>query len=343
MNIQKKVVVFLLLLSVIFSKKLYTLNKAKNFLLNFKNTPKRQLDIPKKLFKNPFHENLWAGFIQNKNPQKALQILGKLIKTNKYAYKHLIVLLHKTRQNRKIVEMIPILKTAFPEAFQNIPDVGFMVAYALVRNNIMLNNMMMPIVYNPKAMDILIPLNNKFPDHQKIATLTATLYDLNKEIKSALAVSEKYLNSSATKVTDFLEYFKNSTRRLKIGEQKKALISIEKCLEIQPRFVNAWIFAASLKDKMGKTEEAMNDCKKALDLAGPNKALALLLIKLFFKFKKVQHRLNEFVMNKQCFNKALQLFNTKQNNKALEYINKCLSTKLKNNTQKNILRVKASP
>jgi len=238
--------------------------------------------------------------------------------------------------------LMPLLKTAFPESLKEIADMGFMIAYALARNNLLVNNMFMPIIYNPKAMDILIPLNNKFPTHQKIATLTATLYDLNKETKNALAVSEKYLNASVSKPTDFLEFFKNSARYLRLGEKNKALINVKKCIDIQPRFVNAWIFSASLKDQMGKTEEAMNDCKKALDIAGPNKALALLLIKLFFKFKKVQHRLNEFVMNKKCFEKALRLFNTRQNNKALQYINKCLSEKLKNNTRtnKNALKVK---
>jgi len=328
MNGQKKIALGLLLSTVIFSK-IYS--------IGFSNAPLKR-------FKNAFHENIWAGYIQKKKPQKALEIFANLIKKNKYAYKWLITLLHKTGQNKKIIELIPLLKTVFPESLKEIADMGFMVAYALVRNTVFINNMIMPLVYNPQAIDILVPLNNKFPSHQKIATLISTLYDLNKETQNALAVSEKYLNSSATKPTDFLEYFKNSARHLKLGDKDKALINVEKCLEIQPRFVNAWIFSASLKDQMGKTEEAMNDCKRALELAGPNKALALLLIKLFFKFKKSQHRLNEFVMNKTCFEKALQLFNTRQNNKALEYINKCLSEKLKkSHTNKDVLKVKIQP
>ena len=68
-----------------------------------------------KIYKNPFHENMWGVYIQKKQPFKSFQIFANLTKTNKYAYKWMINFLHKTGNNQKIAALVPLIKSAFPE------------------------------------------------------------------------------------------------------------------------------------------------------------------------------------------------------------------------------------
>jgi len=292
--------------------------------------------------KNPFHENMWSVYIQKKQPKLAFSIFANLVKKTKYAYKWLINFLHKTGNNKKLASMIPLIKAAFPDLLKNDPDTGFMVAYAIVRKNVIVNKMLMPIVYDNAAMDILLPLNKKFPSNQKVSGLLSTLYDLNNDPQNALAISEKYLNISVTKPTDFLEYFKNAARYLKLKNKNKALHAVKKCLDLQPKFLQGWILLATLHDQQGNTQEAINSCLRALELSGPNKAIEYMVIRLFFKLKKAQHRVSEFVMNKACFEKAVQFLRKKEHKKALEYIDKCLSEKTLNKqpAQKDMLKIK---
>jgi tetratricopeptide (TPR) repeat protein len=282
-----------------------------------------------KIYKNPFHENMWGVYMQKKQPLKSFQIFANLTKTNKYAYKWLINFLHKTGNNQKITSLVPLIQSTFPQIITDDPDIGFMVAYAISTSDITpgLNNNCPQIKYNQSAMDILIPLNRKFPNHQQVASLTATLYDLNNDPQNAIAVSEKYLNIATSKPTDFLEYFKNASRYLKISNKKLAFKNAKKCLDLQPKFNQGWVLLATIYDQLEKTQDAINACKKALELTGPNSAIEYMFIRLFFKLKGSQQLVSEFVMNKQCFEKAIELLRKKEYDKALDIMDKCLTQK----------------
>jgi len=301
-----------------------------------------------KRFKNPIHETIWSVYSQKKDPKKSFLTLAKLAKKNKYAYKWLISLLHKTGNFQKISQMIPLIKSTFPDILQNDPDIGFMLAHSLMRrktipgNRLLIRGQPLQITYDQGAMDIILPLNKKFPTHQQTAALTAALYDLSNDPLNALAVSEKYLNSSATKPTDFIVYFKNAARHIKLGKKTDALKSTKKCLGIQPGFVPAWILSANLHNEVDEVEAAINDCKAALDIAGPNKTIVFMIIKLFFKLKKAQHKLSEFVLNKQCMEKAMILVGEKKYDEALNFIDTCLATKTKpeEKARKELLKIK---
>ncbi|MFC1842707.1 tetratricopeptide repeat protein [Candidatus Dependentiae bacterium] len=298
--------------------------------------------VDEKKFKNDYHKEMWAVYQQKKDPQKAFELFTDLVKKNKYAYKWLINFLHRTGNNQKIASMIPLIKSAFPELIKDDPDIGFMIAYALVRKKTMIKGKCMPLVYNNTAMDILIPLHRKFPSNQKVAALTSTLYDLNNDPQNALAISQKYLNIAASRPTDFIEHFKNAARYSKLKNKTKALESAKKCLELQPKFLNGWVLLATLHDQQENTQKAIDACKKALEISGPNRIIEFMLIRLFFKLKKAQHRVGEFVMNKKCFEEAIKLMREKKHDKALDYIDKCLSEKLKQNNvpKKDLLKIK---
>jgi len=303
-----------------------------------------------KRFKNTIHETIWSVYSQKKDPKKSFSTLLKLAKKNKYAYKWLISLLHKTGNFGKISQMIPLIKATFPDILQNDPDTGFMLAHALMRckgtfqSSLFACKQKQPLqlAYDQGAMDIIQPLNKKFPTHQQVAALTAALYDLSNDPLNALVIAEKYLNSSATKPTDFIIYFKNTARYIKLGKKNKALASIKKCIELQPGFVPALILSANLNNEMNKIEEAISNCKAALETAGPNKMIIFMLIKLFFKLKKAQHKLSEFVLNKECMEKAMKLLEEKKYDKALNFIDTCLAKKTKpdEKTKKEQLKIK---
>ena len=287
-----------------------------------------------KRFKNPIHENIWSVYRQKKDPKKSFATLLKLAKTNKYAYKWLVGLLHKTQNYGKIRQMIPLIKSTFPDILENDPDIGFMLAHALMqRKTIPCSRCFMghqppQITYNKDAMDIIQPLNKKFPTHPQAAALTAALYDLSNDPLNALVISEKYLNNAVTKPTDFVVHFKNAARYIKLGKKNKAIESTKKCLDIQPGFVPAWILSANLYNEINKIDEAIKNCKEAIKIAGPNKMILFLLIKLFFKQKKAQHKLNEFVLNKTCLDNAIALLKEKKYDEALNFIDSCLAKKI---------------
>jgi len=264
--------------------------------------------------KNAYHGNFWGVFMQNKQPQKALNIFNSILQENKYVYKWLINFLYQKGQYQQIQKYIPLIKARCPELLTNDPDTGFRVAYSLVVPTAQKKAIFLtPLAYNPKAMDILVPLNNKFPTHRKIASLISTLYDINNDPQNALAVSEKYLNSSATKPVDFIEYFKNAARYVKLEKLQKSLEAVKKSIDLQPKFINSWLFSAAIKAKLMMLDEAIKDCIAALKIVGPNQKVIQFLLTLFFKKK-----------SRQQFTTALQLFKGKKYKQALEYMETCL-------------------
>jgi len=280
-----------------------------------------------KRFKNHLHELMHAKFIENAQPKKALDIYNELIKTRRYTYKWLIHLLHKTGSHDKIRQMIPLIKTSFAELLKEDPDTGFIIAYSLAKQQIPINQKIVALKYSPKAMDVLIPLVNKFPANQKIASFTATQYELNGEIKNALSISEKYLNISATKPTDYLEYFKNSDRYLRLNNTTKAWESIKKCVEIQPNFIPGLVKSVKLGEQVGKTDDAIKNCIAILELVGPRKCVIANLMRLFFKLRGQQHKTTRFQIDPACYKNAKNLFGQKKYRQALEFLDRCLSTK----------------
>jgi len=285
------------------------------------------VDQEEKIFKNPIHSNIWAVYVQKKQPKKALDLFINLIKKNKYAYKWLVNFLHGTCQFNKIRQMLPIIKTASPQFLKEDPDTAFRVAHALVRSNVVINGALQMLAYNPEAMDILVPVHNKFPTHQKVASLLATLYDLNNEPQNAIEVTEKYLNSSVLKPMDFIMLFKNASRYVKLDDKKKALEIVKKSLELQPKFINGWMLSAAINDQLGNTQEAIDDCLKGLETGGPNAIMHQYLIKLFLKLKKAKHQLSTFSLSKECFAGVLQLLNQKKYKEGLKKLDDCLSQK----------------
>lgn len=312
----------------IFQTTIFKVNNTKTGIIF--NT-KKQENINEKNYKNPFHENMWGVFMQKKAPAQSFKIFADLTKTNKYAYKWLINFLYKTGNNQKLSSITPLIKSSFPQLLSTDPDAGFMVAYALSCINFPANlpagNMAenaCPITYNQQAIDILLPLNQKFPTHQQVASLLSTLYDLNNDPRNALEISEKYLNSASSKPTDFLEYFKNASRYLKLEDKENALKSTKKCIELQPAFPNGYILLATIYDQMDNIQEAIDACKNALEVTGQNNAIEYMIIRLFFKSKKAQNKANDFFINKKCFEKAIELIRKKEYEKAFDIMDKCL-------------------
>jgi len=317
---------------------------SKDLAKEMRKTPKK---IKQKILKNPLHAVFWGVYSQKKSPKKTFETLTKHLKDNKYVYKWLINFLHKTKNFFQVRQLLPKIKKMFPELLKKDPGTGFKMAYALLKQVKIQTQKMPKIIYN-QIMDILVPLNKKFQSNQQVASLTAMLYDLNNDPRNAIAVAKKYLNSSAAaKPTDFITYFKNAGRYASLSEihkanktkshkkLKKALINIKKSLDLQPRFPNSWLVSASIKEKLGKLDDAIKDCKKAIKITGPNKKMIQVLLSLFFKQKKVQYKKNMFKIESQCFMNALMLFKQKKYNEALEQLNKCLSDQQKGTQQES--------
>ena len=339
----KKMVIALAIISVLFQFQLQLHCDTKQEVLHIPE------ELKVKIFKNPIHTHLWSIYSQKKSPQQSFEMLTKLIKKNRYAYKWLIDLLYKTGNLYRIEQLIPAIQKSFPDLLKNDPGTGFKIAHAIIKKVMLATKQIPKPIYN-QAMDILIPLNKKFPDHQKIATLTATLYDLNNDPRNAINVAKKYLNVSAELPTNFVEYFKNAGRYLKLiaGQKdkkiidkklRKALDNLQKSIDLQPQFPNSWILSAVIKEKLNMIDSAIKDCKKALELTGPNKKVVQILLTLFFKQKKLHNKQNMFKIDAACFNQALTLIKEKKYDAALELLNKCTAKPPKEDGKTKVLKI----
>jgi len=294
---------------------------------------KNKQSISQQILVNDYHAIFWARYIEHKNPKLSFEMFKNLITKNQYSYKWFIDLLHKMNQFQLIRQITPLIKSTYPELLKKDPEAGFQIAHALVRPQIT-QQIVLPISYNPEAMDILVDLNNRFPEDYKISTLTSMLYDLNQEPQNALAVSEKYLNTSPNRASNFIEYFKNAARYLKLGKTDRAIENVKKSLDLQPRFINGWLFLASIKEQAEKIEEALEHCLTALEIIDEEgrqdikPKVTQYLLRLFFKKKQLQYKIDNFVIKKECFTQAMHLLNQKKYKQSLEHIEKCLSEKL---------------
>jgi len=273
------------------------------------------------------HRYIWANYNQfGGKVAAAQQWYNKLLTSHAsvYMYKGYVTLLFQTGQFQKIVQLIPQLDTTFSDD----PKVQLMFALALAKTN-----------NQHAANERLIKINDQFKSNQEIAFYTANVYLSRKEPKNALIVIDNLLNSSARKPTNFIFHFLKSQIYVQINNKPKALESVKRSLDMQPKFDKGWLLYALLKEEIGNLDDAINGYTTFLELTGgSNKQVAKHLLGLVIKQKVLQQGNKPLIMSASCFEKALMLYEQKEYSQALKQIDACLKEK-PNDTDSKLLKI----
>jgi len=242
-----------------------------------------------------------------------------------YAYKGYVHLLYDTGNFDKILYAIPQLDPVFAK------DAEIELIFAQVMDRSGRKN---------EADDRFIKLNDTFKSNQEIAFNASNSYLRRKEPENALKVIDGLLNSSPRKPNNFIFYFMKSQIHLQLNDKVKALDSIQKSLDLHPRFDKGWLLYALLNEQSGQLKDAIKGYSSFLEVSpGSNRDIESHLLQLIFKQKTLEQSHNNIlVMNKQCFERAILLFDKKQYDQALEQIDQCIKEK-PDDDQAKLLRI----
>jgi len=261
-----------------------------------------------------FQQHFWAEYlrIEGKAGQAVQWAAGNIAHhAPAQAYKSYVPALFAAGDFDKIVPLIPKIESVFPDD----PNLGLIIAQALEETG-----------DKAGAAARYIQLNEKFKGNHEIAYHAIEAYVAQQKPKKALDIIDKELNSIARMPNRFVFYFLKSQILTQMGKPAAALVTIKKCVELQPMFDKGWLLLAILQEQEGKINDAIKGYTNFLEIGGGNKEIENHLIQLIFKQKMVAQNNNKVVVvNKDCFAQALQLFENHEYAKALTNIEQCMA------------------
>jgi tetratricopeptide (TPR) repeat protein len=229
--------------------------------------------------------------------------------TSIYSYKGYLFFLAETKQFKKIIELMPTINTKFSQD----PDVQLIFVTALNETNQI-----------KKADSLVISLSQSFKTHAEIALLAAQAYLRQREPENALLAINGYLNNTPRRPNNFVFYFLQSHVHIQLNQLQPALDSIKKCLELHPHFDKGWLLSASLHEKQGKIEEALNGYTTFLELSGGNSQIEQHILGLMLLRKNMEQQKSHLLSRTININNALILFRQQRYPQALAHTNKCI-------------------
>lgn len=272
------------------------------------------------------HRYIWANYNQFGNrPQIASVWYSQLLASQPplYSYKGYINFLYSSGKFKNIVAMIP----AFDTAFDQDPEIQLIFARALEKIGAL-----------SQADDKIIRLSSHFKTHQEIAFQAANSYLRRKEPENAIKAIDDLLNNSPRKPNNFVFHFLKAQIYNSLNKKEDALNSIKICLDLHKDFDKGWLFFALLEEELGQLDQAIKGFTHFLELTGSNREIEQHMLQLTFQQKIAQKRNYAFSSEKNCFEKALALFDRKQYHQALTQINNCLHAE-PNNKQARLLKI----
>jgi len=274
---------------------------------------------------NAYANAIRANILPARASKEKIKILTRAIKQtqNPILYLQLIEAYYTSNRLNSIIVLLD-KKPELKKLIMKRPHIGLTIVRTFAKKG-----------QNKQAMELLINLNDKNPTDQEIAFITAQFYEKRKELKNAIEVTDKYLNKSVKKTSNFAFLFLKSRLYLKMDEKEKALNSINEALKLQPHFDMGWFIFAQLKEKKGELEGAIKGYSNYLELASSKKgnmarhmlfkAIEAKLLKLIFIQIVKKHPTSDPNKMEQYRNKVINLFKQKKYKGALQELNKILS------------------
>jgi len=248
------------------------------------------------------------------NFQKSFQQFKKLLKESKQASakQGMAKILNKMGKYDQIVE--------YKDALENDHESQLILIQAYLAKN-----------EKEKAFNLLQAMIKKAPDNSKITFLYASLLTEDGNYQEALKIIDNFLKNKtdASEMANFL--FLKAQIYLQTEDINLAETEINRCLEINNNFENAWLVKALILEFSNKIKEALSAYKKYLTLkeeqGEPNILVQQKYIQLLFsnndlegaeiEMQKLPNKDGKFFFDnalinwkKQNFTKALECINT---------------------------------
>ena len=263
---------------------------------------------------DPVHHYFWANYQQFRGNTKEAQAWYDSLLTNQrssiYTNKGYLHFLHDSGDHKRIVELIPKLE----KTFENDPDIQLIFAQALKKTGDV-----------KQADNKIVKLAHQFTTHPEIVFQAAEVLVRNHQHENALLVIEDYLNSAPHRPNHFIFHFLKAQVHSQLGNYQLAKTSVQECLAIQPRFPQGWLLLALMEEQAGKLDDAIKGYSSYLEVAGSNQQIEQHLLRLAFKQKSLKNSYGMLAINKNCFDKAVLLYDRKQYAEALKQLDICLS------------------
>ena len=247
---------------------------------------------------------------------RSLQSFEKLFSGDvpNYAYEGFIRLLHDLNQFEKINNLSNNVK----QSFENNLDIQLIFAESLLNSN-----------KDEQAETLFKKLVKKYPENEKVAYYAAVSYIKGNKPDKALEFINQCLEKPVLRSRYFLFHFLASKIYLSKKDNKKAMKSIKKSLELYPEFEKGWLLKAMLEEQQGKISDAISGYKKFLDIVGEDIAIEKQLVHLLFSSGRFQEAANilqkmEIDTPEYYFDLALIEFKANNFKNALNNINNAI-------------------
>ncbi len=241
-----------------------------------------------------------------------------------YTYKGYLDFLYKSRDYKKIIELMPSLEAQFAHDAQ----VQLIFAKTLEHTG-----------HHKQAIEKFLDLNTQHPSNNEIAFIVAQIHYNNKELENALHVIDKFLNNAPRKPNNFIFYYLQAHIYAKLGKHDQARQAIQTCIELHPGFDKGWLLFGTLNEQAGNVEQAITGYKTFLDVTEtPDKDVEQHLLELMLKQQAVEADKSFCVVPPSSLEQAMLLFGKKHYNRALQQVNKCLM-QTPHDTQTRLLKV----
>ncbi len=266
------------------------------------------------------HCSWWADYNQfGKSPQVAFQWYKKFLEDQQrpgYMYKGLLHLLQQTNNNNQIILLMPSIEPSFAHD----TETQLLFAQALQQAG-----------HQHAADQKFIQLLDKAKDNQQVAFQAAQVFLRRKEPENALQTVKDYLSSVPGNPSNFIFHFLEAQIYLWTNKRQEALRSIEKSLDLQPRFDKGWLMYALLHEQDNKLKKAIQGYTTFLELSdAPSPQIQEHLLRLAFKQKLLEAQEQQLKVDTSCFDQALAFFKKHKYKEALQAIDKCLIQQPKN-------------
>jgi len=273
------------------------------------------------------HRYFWANYNQFSGDYTKANIWYQKLRESDmspHAYKGYVNFLAETGNFEHIVKLMPTIEKNFAEDM----DMQQLFATALQQTGKI-----------DEADKRFIELNNKFKNNQAIAFQTANIYLRKKEPENALLTIDSLLNTTARKPNNFIFHFLKAQIHVQLNQPQKALADVKASLDMHPHFDKGWLMLAVLEEQRGKLSEAVKGFTSFLETsAEPHPDIEQHLLQLAFKQKLQKQNASTVMVSKDCFSKAVVMFENKEYAPALEQIDQCLVTKT-TDTQVRLLKI----
>jgi tetratricopeptide (TPR) repeat protein len=250
----------------------------------------------------------------------ALKTYKQLLKSNPspHAYGDLFQLLADTGQFKTVTSLYESKAQLFDTTLDKDIQVQLNLAQAYLNTG-----------KDATAERIFTGLAAKYPDNEHVAYFSTLAYIKGNQFDKAHKLIDACLANPTLKQKHFLFYFLRSKILVHQNRLPQALASVEKSLELFPRFDHGWLFRSMLLEQMGRVSDAINGYKKVLDLVGDDEDIEKQLVQLLFAQQRFDEALTYLKRIKTqtpgyFFDRALLEVKTGNIDKALACLDKSL-------------------